>query len=81
MPPLRIFRTASFRLSALYGVVFAACFLFLVSVSYWTVTGALQNQIRIKLQDEISRLAADFPAEGAPSIIQDISEKLGLSVA
>ena len=81
MPPLRIFRTASFRLSALYGVVFAACFLFLMSVSYWTVTGALQNQIRIKLQDEISRLAADFPAEGAPSIIQDISEKLGLSVA
>ena len=71
----RLFQTASFRLSALNGAVFAACFAILLFVTYWTTTTALRAQIRTEVLSELHGLMAEASADGFAAIVQDIKER------
>jgi signal transduction histidine kinase len=76
VPAPRLFKTASFRLSALYGTVFAVCFAILLFTTYWTATGALRDQIRTKVAEDLQALATEAQSDGAASVAQDIGERL-----
>jgi signal transduction histidine kinase len=71
----RLFKTASFRLSALYGGVFALGFGALLLVTYFTATNALRDQIRTEVQNDLHALTVEAGADGLDSIIQDINER------
>ena len=71
----RLFNTTSFRLSLLYGSVFAACFAILLAITYWTATAALREQIRSQVTEESQALLAEAEGDGVDSIIQDIAER------
>ena len=72
----RIFKTASFRLSALYGAVFAICFAALLFVTYWTTTTALREQMRMEIMDRIETISSEAKADGLPTIVLDINERI-----
>ena len=71
----RLFQTASFRLSALNGAVFAVCFAILLFVTYWTTTTALRAQIRAEVVGELDGLTAEASANDIEAIVQDIKER------
>ena len=71
----RLFKTASFRLSALYGTVFAACFAALLFVTYWTTTTALRDQMRMEIADRIEAISSEAAADGTATIVLDINER------
>ncbi len=72
----RIFKTASFRLSALYGGVFASGFGALLIITYFTATTALREQIRTEVQRDLHALSVEAGADGLDTIIQDINERI-----
>jgi signal transduction histidine kinase len=72
----RLFKTASFRLSVLYGAIFVICFVILLFITYWTATAALRDQIRTKITEDIQALATEAATDGTHSVIQDIEERL-----
>jgi signal transduction histidine kinase len=74
----RLLNTTSFRLSLLFGVVFAGCFAILLALTYWTATAALRGQIQSQISEESQALLADAASDGTASIIQDIAERLKL---
>ena len=76
---LRLLNTASFRLSILYGAVFALCFAALLAVTYFTATAALREQISARVTEETQALLVEYNNDGRSSIVQDIEERLKLS--
>ncbi len=72
----RVFRTTSFRLSALYGGVFALGFGILLLITYLTTTNALLEQIRAEVQSDLHTLTVEAAADGLATIIQDINERI-----
>lgn len=72
----RLFKTASFRLSALYGAVFAICFAALLFVTYWTTTTALREQMRMEIVDKIETITSEAKADGLSTIVLDINERI-----
>lgn len=72
----RVFRTTSFRLSALYGGVFALGFGILLLITYLTTTKALREQIRAEVQSDLHALTVEATADGLATIIQDINERI-----
>ena len=72
----RLFKTASFRLSALYGGVFAFGFGTLLLVIYWTTTTALRDQIRTEVQSDLHALTTEAAADGVDAIVQDINDRV-----
>ena len=76
---LRLLNTASFRLSILYGAVFAICFAALLAVTYFTATAALREQITARVTEETQALLVEYNNDGRGSIVQDIEERLKLS--
>ena len=72
----RLFKTASFRLSALYGAVFAISFAALLFVTYWTTTTALREQMRMEIADKIETIASEAKADGLSTIVLDINERI-----
>lgn len=76
---LRLLSTASFRLSFLYGAVFAVCFAVLLFVTYWTATAALKEQISVRVAEETKALLLEANNDGLDSIVQDIEERVKLN--
>ena len=76
---LRLLNTASFRLSILYGAVFALCFATLLAVTYFTATAALREQISARVTEETQALLVEYNNDGRGSVVQDIEERLKLS--
>ena len=72
----RLFKTTSFRLSALYGGVFALGFGILLSITYLTATKALREQIRTEVESDLHALTVEAGADGLDTIIQDINERI-----
>ena len=72
----RLFKTASFRLSALYGGVFALGYGGLLLITYFTATNALRDQIRTEVQNDLHALTVEAGADGLDTIIQDINERI-----
>ena len=71
----RIFKTASFRISALFGFVFGACFVVLLLVTYLTTTAALRDQIHREVSEKLQTIASEADADGITAIVQDINER------
>ena len=72
----RLFKTASFRLSTLYGGVFAFGFGILLLITYWTATTALRDQIRVEVLNDLHALTAEAAADGMDAMVQDINERI-----
>ncbi|EPR43444.1 integral membrane sensor signal transduction histidine kinase [Desulfovibrio sp. X2] len=76
MRPPRLFRTASFRLAALYAALFALSASLLFGIIYWIASQALQNQVRDSLVREAATLAADQHPEGRAGLVRAIDKGL-----
>jgi signal transduction histidine kinase len=72
----RLFKTSSFRLTAIYGLVSAVSFGLLLLIIYWTVTAALRDQIRVRVEEDLHALIVDAANDGVASTAQDINERL-----
>ncbi len=72
----RLFKTASFRLTAFYGTLLVASFVVLLSVSYLTLTAALRDQMKTKIDEDFRSLSEEWIGDGDNSIIQDVHDKL-----
>lgn len=69
MPLPRLLRTASFRLAALYLLLFTASAVVLGAVVFWITGAALEGQVRARIEAEITSLRAEYQAGGLPRLI------------
>ncbi len=74
MLTLRLFKTASFRLSAFHSAVIVVCFAVLLLITYWTATAALREQLRVDVRNEIQTMTIEAGTDGVDGITQDIDE-------
>ena len=78
MRQLRLFRSASFKLAALYVILFAVSVTVLAAVVYVISTTALDRQTRLRIYSEARELAADYDTGGMHKMLADIrARKLG----
>ncbi len=77
MHPTRIFRTAGFRLAALYASLFGVSVLVLFGVIYWVVIGALRQQLAASLQSEVAVLVEYHRTTGLTHLTEFIQQRLG----
>jgi signal transduction histidine kinase len=75
----RLFRTVSFQLATLYGLIFATCFLTLLLTTYWTTTSALRSQMQIEVNNLQNTMVGEASTDGVDSIVQDINERTARS--
>lgn len=76
MHPIRIFRTAGFRLAALYASLFGVSVLVLFGVIYWVVSGALRQQLAASLQSEVAALVEYHRSMGLSHVAASIKQRL-----
>ena len=72
MRPPRIVRTASFKLAALYALIFGASVIALAAVVYVISTTALDRQTRTRIQSEALELSQEYQAGGLPQMLSAI---------
>lgn len=71
----RVLRTASFRLAALYLLLFTASAVILGAVVFWTTRAALDQQLAGRIATELHYLADDFSTGGLPQLIEDVTKR------
>ncbi len=64
----RVLRTASFRLAALYLMLFTASAIVLGAVVFWTIRAALDGQAKARVETEIAFLRDEYQAGGLPRL-------------
>ena len=74
----RVLKTTSFRLSVLYGGVFALCVIILLVVNYRTATIALEDQIKTEIAEELHSLITEASNDGTTAIARDINDQVQL---
>ncbi len=72
----RVFRTISFRLTALYLLLFTASAVTFGVFVFWTTSAALERQLTIQVQREITHLTDVYENGGLPRLI-DAAEVRG----
>ncbi len=72
MRPPRIVRTASFKLAALYALIFGASVIALAAVVYVISTTALDRQTRTRIQSEALELSQEYQAGGLTQMLSAI---------
>lgn len=72
----RIFRTASFRLAALYVLLFTVSVLVLGAVAFWTTRIALEQQMRARIEAEASFLKGDFKSDGLSGLLAAVRRRV-----
>ena len=65
----RLLRTTSFRLAALYLLLFTASAVVLGAVVFWTTRAALDGQARARIQAEVASLRDEYQAGGLPRLV------------
>ncbi len=65
----RLLRTASFRLAALYALLFTISVLILGAVALWTIRGALDRQMTDRIAAEVATLRATYQAGGLDALV------------
>lgn len=75
MPLPRLLRTASFRLAALYAVVFGGSVFLLGVVAFWSTRSALEEQVRRRIEAEVALLQEDFRSGGLDRLIATVQER------
>lgn len=68
----RLFRSASFKLAALYVILFAVSVSVLAAVVYVISTTALDRQTRLRIYSEAQELAGDYHTGGMSKMMADI---------
>jgi signal transduction histidine kinase len=71
----RLFKTASFQLTVVFGLIFAVSFMALLFITYWTATGALRSQMQSEIRAQLAVMAHEAQSDGIETIIQDINER------
>jgi signal transduction histidine kinase len=75
VPLARLVRTASFRLSALYAILFAGCVLLLGAVAFWSTRSALEQQLMRRIEAEMTLLEQEFRSSGVDRVIATVQER------
>jgi signal transduction histidine kinase len=65
----RLFRTASFRLAALYALLFMVSVLILGAVALWTIRGALDRQMTDRIDAEAATLQGTYQSGGLDALV------------
>ncbi|MGO4122947.1 sensor histidine kinase [Inquilinus sp. YAF38] len=73
---LRILRTTSFRLTALYTVVFGASVAVILGILYWATEGYTERQFDSTLTTVVTELTEDYPNDPPQEIASDIEQSL-----
>jgi signal transduction histidine kinase len=69
----RIFRTASFRLAALYLLLFVASAMVLGSVVFWTTREALLDQLQTRVETELRELTNVYDYGGVTRLVAGVT--------
>ncbi|MGL4967376.1 MAG: sensor histidine kinase [Inquilinus sp.] len=72
----RILRTTSFRLTALYTVVFGMSVAVILGILYWATEGYTERQFDNTLTTAITALTEDYPHDPPEEIASDIDQSL-----
>src|ERR1700704_3777092 len=75
VPLPRLVRTASFRLSALYAILFAGCGLLLGAAAFWSTRSALEQQLTRRIEAEMTLLEQEFRSNGIDRVIATVQER------
>lgn len=76
----RVLRTASFRLTVLYLLLFAGSVGGLGIVVFWTTRAAIEDQLRDRIDIEAQYLRSAFDIGGLPRVLQDVTQR-GLAIS
>ncbi|HWF96665.1 MAG TPA: HAMP domain-containing sensor histidine kinase [Xanthobacteraceae bacterium] len=76
MPLPRIVRTASFRLSALYALVFGGCVLLLGAAAFWSTRSALERQLSRRIEAESTLLEQEFAHNGIDGLVATVRQRM-----
>lgn len=76
MRPVRIFRTAGFRLAALYAALFGVSVIVLFAVVYWLVGGALRQQMAANIEGDVAALVEDHRSGGLSHVAEAVARRL-----
>src|SRR5260370_32337412 len=74
--PTRLFRTTSFRLTAIYAGLFAVSAGLLFGIIYWIATNALHEQARLTLESELTALQEQFSGKSLDPLPADVSQRV-----
>jgi signal transduction histidine kinase len=74
--PIRLLRTASFRLAAFYALLFGASALALFLVIYFIAAKAMQKQVTAAIESESSFLSEDHRLGGQGQVVDRINRRL-----
>jgi signal transduction histidine kinase len=75
VPLPRLVRTATFRLSALYAVLFAASVLLLGAAAFWSTRAALEKQLTRRIEAELTLLERDYRAHGIDDLVATVRQR------
>ncbi len=75
MPIPRLLRTVSFRLVALYVLIFGASVSGLAGVTYFVATAALDAQIRSRIEGDAAALRDEYTSGGMRQLLQAVAER------
>ncbi|HEY4407797.1 MAG TPA: HAMP domain-containing sensor histidine kinase [Xanthobacteraceae bacterium] len=75
MPLPRLVRTASFRLSALYAILFGGCVLLLGAAAFWSTRSALEHQLTRRIEAEMTQLEQEFRQNGIDRLVATVQER------
>ena len=75
MPLPRLVSTASFRLSALYAVLFGGCVLLLGAAAFWSTRSALETQLTRRIEAEMTLLEQEFRSNGIDRLIATVQQR------
>jgi signal transduction histidine kinase len=74
LPAPRVLRTASFRLAALYLLLFTASAGVLGGVVYWVTGAVLTQQLETRVESALHHFAEDFASGGAQALVTHASQ-------
>jgi signal transduction histidine kinase len=75
VPLPRLVSTASFRLSALYAIVFGGCVLLLGAAAFWSTRSALEKQLTRRVEAEMTLLEQEYRSNGIDGLIATVQQR------
>ncbi len=76
MRRIRLYRSTSFRLAALYAGLFGASVLVLIAMIYWIASDALRQQLIAAVDGEVATLTEYYRADGPDRAAEAIRRRL-----
>lgn len=77
----RIFSTTSFRLTIIAAAIFSVCVLVLGAMILYYIRGSLEEQLRQRIDAEVSQLVFDYKEDGLDELRHDIRERIEADVS